>query len=450
MRGIASVRTSASFAFALITVAVSAHTFSGFSARGRELLLPSFLAGDEEVCSVGRTSLSKSLDSGEYAEAETSGVEAIQRAAPDIETSGAVLSEEEARFVKSSAKKYIVRFTSYKLQNEHKKTLERILGKKSGSSVTLADDEIDDTLTSNVRPVEHMILDRKNRAEAFPTDFALVTSRNEAALIASLAEPLARTLGVKDFFVDARLTRFPKSKESTSSDRSSDSDEGTHGDDDDDNDDGVEEDNIHSSTFRRKGRRLRNRLHARNGRGQPISSAFNAESLWRQGFKGQRVKVGIFDTGVDSEHSHFKGRVKDRSNWTHENTLADGLGHGTFVAGVIASTFPQCSGFAPEADIHTFRVFTNDQVSYTSWFLDAFNYAIATEMHVINLSIGGPDYLDLPFVEKVNEITANGIIMVSAIGNDGPLYGTLNNPADMVDVIGVGGVNYERLSLIHI
>ena len=43
------------------------------------------------------------------------------------------------------------------------------------------------------------------------------------------------------------------------------------------------------------------------------------------------------------------------------------------------------------------------QVSYTSWFLDAFNYAIATEMNIVNLSIGGPDYLDLPFVEKVRE-----------------------------------------------
>ena len=40
------------------------------------------------------------------------------------------------------------------------------------------------------------------------------------------------------------------------------------------------------------------------------------------------------------------------------------------------------------------------QVSYTSWFLDAFNYAIATEMNVVNLSIGGPDYLDEPFVDK--------------------------------------------------
>ena len=44
------------------------------------------------------------------------------------------------------------------------------------------------------------------------------------------------------------------------------------------------------------------------------------------------------------------------------------------------------------------------QVSYTSWFLDAFNYAIATNMDVLNLSIGGPDYLDLPFVEKVRLI----------------------------------------------
>lgn len=42
---------------------------------------------------------------------------------------------------------------------------------------------------------------------------------------------------------------------------------------------------------------------------------------------------------------------------------------------------------------------------------------------MLNLSIGGPDFMDQPFVDKVWEVTANGIIMVSAIGNDGPLYG---------------------------
>ena len=43
-------------------------------------------------------------------------------------------------------------------------------------------------------------------------------------------------------------------------------------------------------------------------------------------------------------HPHFKsGRIKDRSNWTNEKTLDDGLGHGTFVAGVIAS-HKECYG----------------------------------------------------------------------------------------------------------
>lgn len=82
-------------------------------------------------------------------------------------------------------------------------------------------------------------------------------------------------------------------------------------------------------------------------------------------------------------------------------------------------------------------------MSYTSWFLDAFNYAILKKVDVLNLSIGGPDFKDHPFVDKVWELTANGVIMVSAIGNDGPLYGTLNNPADQMDVIGVGGINFE-------
>ena len=63
------------------------------------------------------------------------------------------------------------------------------------------------------------------------------------------------------------------------------------------------------------------------------------------------------------------------------------------------------------------------QVSYTSWFLDAFNYAILKKINVLNLSIGGPDFMDHPFVDKVWELTANKVIMVSAIGNDGPLYG---------------------------
>ena len=49
--------------------------------------------------------------------------------------------------------------------------------------------------------------------------------------------------------------------------------------------------------------------------------------------------------------------------------------------------------------------------------------AIQNKVHIINLSIGGPDFTDAPFMAKVREVTENGIIIISAIGNDGPTWG---------------------------
>jgi len=251
-------------------------------------------------------------------------------------------------------------------------------------------------------------------------------------------------------------------------------------DDSDDHEDGGEESELG------KGRRGVRRSGKSSSGLSGTATAVQGASLHARGLRGQGVKVAIFDTGLHAQHPHFT-RVVERINWTDDHQLSDGIGHGTFVAGVVCSSNPDCPGWAPGADLYTFRVFTNKQVhralgglvggvpasrelrlvvvlllrvkffercffpqfsfvfdglkvSYTSWFLDAFNYAMARGIDVLNLSIGGPDHADRPFVEKVWEMTASGIIVVSAIGNDGPLYGTLNNPADQYDTIGVGGV----------
>ena len=172
-----------------------------------------------------------------------------------------------------------------------------------------------------------------------------------------------------------------------------------------------------------------------------IVDQLKVRHLWKRGFTGQNVNVAIFDTGLEENHEHFKN-VIERIDCTGENNPYDKIGHGTFVAGVVSSS-KECLGIAPDANLYIFKVFDDNQVSYTSWFLDAFNYALVKRIDIINLSIGGPDFLDMPFVNKVHEVTSKNIIMVSGIGNDGPLYGTLNNPADQIDVIGVGGINAE-------
>lgn len=202
------------------------------------------------------------------------------------------------------------------------------------------------------------------------------------------------------------------------------------------------QDHNDSATFKSTANRHANRRLLRAAIPRQLTSMLKADSLWSMQITGKGIRVAVFDTGLAKDHPHFK-RVKERTNWTNEKTLDDGVSHGTFVAGVIASS-KDCLGFAPDAELHIYRVFTNNQVSYTSWFLDAFNYAILRKIHVLNLSIGGPDFLDHPFVDKVLELTANKVIMVSAIGNDGPLYGTLNNPGDQSDVIGVGGMNFDE------
>ncbi|KAL9224051.1 hypothetical protein vseg_000125 [Gypsophila vaccaria] len=316
---------------------------------------------------------------------------------------------------------YIVRFTDYKLAGDHR-----------------------DYLRRSLKPAGWRWIERRNPAARFPTDFGVVSVVEE-----DVVEEIGNLSGVRDVHFDFSYTRSVLAEEQSTEKRGSSGGGGGDGEVcgvkkkpgkiftrmsfGEDDDGGIHWSSISNQTINWR----RNLL----GKSSQVTSLFAADVLWNKGYTGAKVKMAIFDTGIRANHPHFRN-IKERTNWTNENTLNDNLGHGTFVAGVIAGQDPECLGFAPDTEIYAFRVFTDAQVSYTSWFLDAFNYAIATKMDVLNLSIGGPDHLDLPFVEKVWELTANNIIMVSAIGNDGPLYGTLNNPADQSDVIGVGGIDY--------
>jgi len=179
-----------------------------------------------------------------------------------------------------------------------------------------------------------------------------------------------------------------------------------------------------------------------------------ANALWEVGVRGEGVRIAVFDSGLHPHHPHFlrpnsgsdASAIEDSIDWTTDGTVNDLVGHGTFVSSVIAGQHPSFPGMAPDAKIISMRIFTKDLVSLTSSFLDGFNYVLAAKIDIVSVSLGGTDYLDGPFTEKIAELTAAGIIVVSAIGNDGPLFGTLNNPGDHPEVLGVGGL-YANFAL---
>ena len=111
------------------------------------------------------------------------------------------------------------------------------------------------------------------------------------------------------------------------------------------------------------------------------------------------------------------------------------------MTGILSSTNPECLGIAPDAEIYILKLFTDDNVTYSSWFIDAFNFVLDNNIDIVNLSTATKDSQDVPFMEKINELTAAGVIIVSAIGNDGPTPGSAENPGDMPTVIGVGSLN---------
>lgn len=93
-----------------------------------------------------------------------------------------------------------------------------------------------------------------------------------------------------------------------------------------------------------------------------LPDALKARTLWKRGITGKGIKVAVFDTGLAKKHPHFRN-VKERTNWTNDKTLDDGVSHGTFVCGIIAST-KECLGMAPDVELYVLRVFTNKQVRF--------------------------------------------------------------------------------------
>jgi subtilisin family serine protease len=183
----------------------------------------------------------------------------------------------------------------------------------------------------------------------------------------------------------------------------------------------------------------------------------NADTVQNLGFSGTGVTVAVIDTGVEYTHSSLGGclgsgcKVSGGYDFVNDDSNPmDDNGHGTHVAGIVASTHSTYTGVAPGANIAALKVLDS---SGSGWFSDiaaAIDWCIDNKdfynISVINMSLGnGGEYNNPAFCDQyltanaIAEARNNGIITMVASGNDAHSDG-ISYPACGSAAVSVGGV----------
>src|SRR5205814_998396 len=78
--------------------------------------------------------------------------------------------------------------------------------------------------------------------------------------------------------------------------------------------------------------------------------------------------IAIVDSGIDANRPDFDGRVLAQVNLATAapNSVGDGRGHGTFVAGIAAGEAPGYAGAAPGAPLVSLDVMNDTGMAWTS------------------------------------------------------------------------------------
>ncbi len=171
---------------------------------------------------------------------------------------------------------------------------------------------------------------------------------------------------------------------------------------------------------------------------------------------GKKVKVAIIDTGIDTDHPEFFDKngnsiISLKSyNATEDKVvevygsdislIEDTNGHGTAVAGIIASQMDAVGivGLSPEVELLVIKCEVDEggEFRYSSDLVFGIYYAIEQDVDVINMSFSG---LENVYSAALTLAVDSDIICVASAGNNGtdvPLY----YPAADKNAIGVGAL----------
>ncbi|WP_449539704.1 S8 family serine peptidase [Ferdinandcohnia sp. Marseille-Q9671] len=166
-----------------------------------------------------------------------------------------------------------------------------------------------------------------------------------------------------------------------------------------------------------------------------------APQAWGVTNGSSAVKVAVLDTGIDHNHPSLANFVNTSLGRSFVGgTTMDVQGHGTHVAGTIAS-YGSVSGVMQNATLIPVKVLGDDGSGSLYGITQGILYAADIDADVINMSLGGGGY-NQSMDEAVQTAAAQGTIVVAASGNDGA--SSISYPAAYSSVIAVGSVTSNR------
>lgn len=169
----------------------------------------------------------------------------------------------------------------------------------------------------------------------------------------------------------------------------------------------------------------------------------------KNGFDGSGIKIAVIDTGVDYNHPDLlgfgaDGKVIGGYDFVeNDKTPIDTNGHGTEVAGIIAAD-GDLKGIAPKSKILAYRVSDDGESVSSELIIKAIEQAIVDDADIINISLG-VNKTNKKIDDVVNKAFNNGIVVVTAAGNNGPEYGTIGSPGINPNTITVGA-SYNNIT----
>ena len=182
-------------------------------------------------------------------------------------------------------------------------------------------------------------------------------------------------------------------------------------------------------------------------------------------FNGTGISVAVVDSGIDPTKD-LAGNIYGFWDFTRGGVQTrpwDDYGHGTHVAGLIASTGfesnKEFAGVAPGTRLYGFKVLDDKGRGRASDVVSAIEFIVANKLStapgafkidIINLSLGHPVYEPAqsdPLVRAVESAVRAGIVVVTAAGNigtdsDGNTgYSGITSPGNAPSAITVGAAD---------